>query len=236
MREQGFQYVPADYITVRRGMSADKRIPGLSEEEFIEQHGFGITTFYTGEAPQLTTGYSPARVGLGEQNVQIFQNLSAADRVAYNRALFGEDTEASFANGLELENFARCGGCTRKAIEQVFEPQELEATFYNPLDAKVNEDPRMRAAFRKFSEKMREEGYAYGDPEEVEEDLWKRLDAVTESRTLKLADMSPERRKALEDLQNYERRVAALAFELTEEILEPVEERILKEMVAREVK
>src|SRR5262245_23372569 len=63
MREQGFEYVAVDYNTVREGMAADKRLPGVSEEEFIKRYGFGISTFYTGEAPQLSKGYSPARVG-----------------------------------------------------------------------------------------------------------------------------------------------------------------------------
>src|SRR5919109_1527184 len=37
MREQGFQYVAVDYNTVRDAMAADKRLPGLSEEEFINR-------------------------------------------------------------------------------------------------------------------------------------------------------------------------------------------------------
>ena len=75
MREQGFQYIAADHNTVRAGMSADKHLPGLSEEEFVSRHGFGVSTFYTGLPPQLSTGYSPARVGLGERNVQIFRSF-----------------------------------------------------------------------------------------------------------------------------------------------------------------
>ena len=110
IREHGFQYVAADYITVRKGMGADKNMPGLSEEEFIGKHGFGVSTMYTGQPPQLATGYSPAKVGLGERNVQIYKNLSPADQVAYNRALFGENTDATLAVGLETENFSRTGG------------------------------------------------------------------------------------------------------------------------------
>src|SRR5262249_24728547 len=70
MREQGFQYFAVDYKTVREGMAADNRLPGLSEEEFINRHGFGISSLYTGLPPQLSTAYSPARIGLGERNVQ----------------------------------------------------------------------------------------------------------------------------------------------------------------------
>src|SRR4030081_4161473 len=72
MREQGFQYVAADHNTVRAGMTADKHLPGLSEEEFVSRYGFGVSTFYSGLPPQLSTDYSPARVGLGARNVQIF--------------------------------------------------------------------------------------------------------------------------------------------------------------------
>jgi hypothetical protein len=74
MREQGFEYVAADYRTVQGGMEAIMSLPGLSEEEFIDQHGFGISTLYTGQAPQLVEGYSPAKVGLGERNVQIYSS------------------------------------------------------------------------------------------------------------------------------------------------------------------
>ena len=41
MGEQGFQYVAADHKTVQEGMKADKKLPGLSEEEFTNRYGFG---------------------------------------------------------------------------------------------------------------------------------------------------------------------------------------------------
>src|SRR6267142_4561359 len=115
MREQGFQYTAVDYNTVRDGMAADKRLPGLSEEEFISRHGFGMSTLYTGLPPQLSTDYSPARIGLGERNVQIFRSLSPADQVAYNRAFLVEDVSATFAVGLEIEDLSRNGVCAREA-------------------------------------------------------------------------------------------------------------------------
>ncbi len=235
MREQGFEYVAADYITVRRGMSADKSIPGMSEEEFIEQYGFGVATLYTGNVPQLAEGYSPAKVGLGEKNVQAYKNLSAADGVAYNRALFGENTDASFAVGLEIENFSQCGGCTRKAIEQVFKPDQLKETYYNPKDALINKDPRMKAALKKFAEAMRKEGFEYNHPDEVETDIRQRLAALTGAATIPVTQMSPEQQTALKELQAYERKVGIVAFELQEEIFDPVEEQIEKELFAEKV-
>ncbi len=236
MREQGFEYVAADYKTVRKGMSADKSLPGIPEEEFISKYGFGVSTMYTGKAPQLAEGYSPAKVGLGERNVQIYKNLSPADQVAYNRALFGENTDATFAVGMEIEDVSRCGGCTRKAIEQVFKPEQTKATYYNPKDAFINRDPRMKAALRVYSAQMREAGFDYNHPDEVEADIRERLNAITGGGTISVEQMNPDQLAALKKLQDYERQVAVKNFELQEDIFDPVEERIEKELFAAEVK
>ena len=65
MQKQGFEYFPCDYKTVRHGMVSDKSLPGMKEEEFVNQYGFGIATLYTGQPPQLNEGYCPARISLG---------------------------------------------------------------------------------------------------------------------------------------------------------------------------
>jgi hypothetical protein len=235
MREDGFQYVAADYNTVRAGMTADKKLPGLSEEEFIAKHGFGVSTMYTGQPPQLTTGYSPAKVGLGDRNIQIFKNLSPADQAAYNRALFGENTGATFAVALETENFAQCGGCTRKAIEQVFKPEQLKASYYNPQDALINNDPRMKAALRQYSADMKKAGFEYSHPDEVEPDIRARLAALTDGGRIPVDKMSPEQRASLKKLQDYERAVAIKTFKLQDELLGPIEEKIQQELFSRKV-
>ena len=235
MRENGFQYVAVDYATVRAGMMADKTLPAMDEDEFIEEYGYGIATLYTGESPQINEGYSPARVGLGEVNVANFKALSPEDQAAYNRALFGEDSRVSFAVGLETEDFSRCGGCTLAAIEQVFKPEQLQATYYNPNDARINNDPRMKKALQEFAEKAREEGYDYNHPDEAEVDIRERLNAITEGGMIPLASLPPEKQKALSDLQDYERKVAVTILEMEEEIFEPVEEEIERELHARPI-
>ncbi len=232
MREQGFQYIPVDYSTVRRGMVSDKSMPGMGERGFVNAYGFGISTTYTGLPPQLATGYRPAKIGLGKKNVQIFKNLSAADQVAYTRALLGADSDATFAVGLETENFSRTGGCTRTAIQQVFKPEQLKATYYNPKDAAVNKHPKMRKALADFSAAMRKQGYNYSHPDEVETDVKNRLDALTAGGTIRVDQMTAAQKAALKQLQEYEMRVAAVHLALTLKIFEPVEDRILREMFA----
>ena len=236
MREQGFEYVAADFKTVRKGMVADQSLPGLSEEEFVEKHGFGIATQYTGKAPQFADGYCPGKVGLGERNVQIFKGLSPADQVAYNHTLLGEHTDATFAVGLEIENFSRCGGCTLKAIEQVFKPEQLKASYYNPRDAMIKNDPRMKAALREYAAEMRKEGFEYAHPDDVEADVRSRLYAITAGGTIPIEKLSPEQRDAFKKLQDHERRAATISFQLQEDIFDPVEEKIERELFSREVK
>lgn len=192
MRAQGFEYIAADYRTVRRGMSAIQKLPGMGEEEFIEAHGYGIATHYTGQPPQLVEGYSPGKVGLGERNVQIFKNLSPVAQVAYNRALLGENTDATFLVSFDIENFSRCGGCTLKAIEQVFKPEQLKATYINPKDEMMAKDPRMRAALRTYAEEMRKAGFSYTHPDEVENDVRTRLYAITNGGVIPIEKLTDD--------------------------------------------
>ena len=235
MREQGFQYVAADHNTVQAGMTADKRIPGLSEDEFVDRYGFGVSTFYTGLPPQMSTDYSPARVGLGERNVQIFRGLSPADQVAYNRALLGEDVFSTFAVALETEDLSRTGGCTRKAAAETFQPDQLKASHYNPQDAFINKDPRMKAALAFWQREMKKAGFDYAHPDEIEPDLRNRLSALTEGGKLLVTKMSPDQKTALRKLQDFERSVSVKSHKMHEEVLTPVEERIQEELFSRKV-
>ncbi len=235
MREQGFQYVAVDHATVRAGMAADKQMPGVSEAEFVSRYGFGVATLYTGLPPQLATGYSPAKVGLGERNVQYFKSLSPSDQAAYNQALLGENTHATLAVALETENLSQTGGCTRKAAEQVFKPEQLRATYYNPQDALINKDRRMKAALAHYAREMKKAGFEYNHPDEVEPDIRARLAALTNNGRLVVEKMSPEQKAALKKLQDYELAVAAKSTKLNEEIVVPVEEKIQQELFSRKV-
>ena len=230
MSDAGFEYIAVDYDTVRKGMLADKSLPGLSEREYIAQFGYGISTLYTGLGPQLADAATPAKIGLGEQNVQIFNNLSPADQVAYNHTLFGENTDATFAVALETEDFSRTGGCTRAAIEQVFTREQLSATYNNPQDALIEQDPRMIAALAEFADCVREAGFNYNHPNEIERDIKNRLDAITGGAPPET--LSADARAALTELQGEERAVAVVAFECEATILDPVESQIERELYA----
>lgn len=134
------EYVAADFITVKRGMGADKSLPGVSE-----------------------------------------------------------NTDATFAVGVETQNFSRCGGCTR---EQVFEPEQLQESYYNPKDALINKDPRMKTALKEYAAEMRKKGFDYDHPDEAEIDVRERLHAITGGGTVPVEQLSPGQRAALERTMN----------------------------------
>ena len=230
MREAGFEYIAVDYNTVRRGMTADKSLPGMSEGEFIREYGFGISTLYTGQAPQLSELRTPAQLGLGDQNLQIFRNLSPADQVAYSHTLFGEHPDATFAVAMETEDLSRTGGCTRSAIEKFFTEEQMSATYLNPFDALVDKDPRMVAANAEFANCLREAGFEYNHEKEIEPDVRKRLDAITGGAPLE--GLSSEAQASLTELQTYERALAVATISCEARYLDPVAEQVEREYYA----
>lgn len=214
MQEAGFEYLAVDYNTVRRGMTSDKSLPGYSEEQFMRKYGFGIATLYTGKAPQLADVDTPAKIGLGEQNARIFANLAPTEQVAYSRALFGENPDATFAVSLEAENFSLTGGCTHKAIEQVFKPEELSATYVNAHDVILQQDPNMAGIFKDFADCMHGYGFNYSIEQEIEPDLKRRLNALTKGEPIE--SLSAETQNALKQLQAEEVAIATALLECGE--------------------
>jgi len=230
MREAGFEYVAVDYNTVRRGMTADKSLPGMSERQFVDSYGYGITTLYTGVAPQLSELHTPAQLGLGNQNVQIFKNLSPADQVAYSHTLFGEHPDATFAVALETEDLSRTGGCTHSAIEKFFTAEQMTSTYINPFDVLVDQDPRMVAANTKYASCLHDAGFEYNHEKEIEPDLRKKLDSVTGGAPLET--LSSDAVAALTELQGYERALASVALGCERKFLDPVADLVELEYYA----
>lgn len=197
MAEAGFEYVPADVTAVLEvglWMRAD---PDMSREEYKSQWGYGIST---------RTDNPPRDTGLGEQNIQIYEGLSESEKVAYDRTLFGDDPDATFALTMDDEDFSGLGGCTQEAVEEVLPPEMLTDSFINPKDVLVESDPRVIAADEAWMDCMSEDGYEYEDQDEIIEEYEEQLEAVTggeDPETLTGADL-----EALEELQAEEIAVA----------------------------
>ncbi|MEZ4711838.1 MAG: hypothetical protein R3A44_31930 [Caldilineaceae bacterium] len=228
MKDAGFEYVAVDANTVRESMSADKALPGMSEEEFYSQYGLGISTLYTGQAPQLADVSTPASMGLGEQNIGIFQNLSPTDQVAYNQTLFGEHVDAPLAVALEREDFSRSGGCTLTAVQQVFPADNLEVTYVNPKDFAIDNDPRVQEALSKYAACMQEAGFDIGAPEDIRPLITESLDEITGGAPVDA--LSADAKAALTELQQLEISMAGKSFECESTHLEPVKQQVEDEL------
>ncbi|MCE7986403.1 MAG: hypothetical protein DYG89_34970 [Caldilinea sp. CFX5] len=228
MNAAGFEYVAVDSNTVREAMDADKELPGLSEEQFYNQYGLGISTLYTGEPPQLAAIQTTASLGLGEQNIAIFQSLSPTDRIAYNQTLLGEHLDFPLAVALEREDIARTGGCTRAAIEQVIPADRLTVTYVNPKDYTIDNDPRMVEAFVKFGECIKEAGYDITNPDDIRPLITARLDEITGGAPV--AALSAEAKAALAELQTFEVALASASFACEEKIITPLRAQIEQEL------
>jgi hypothetical protein len=112
---------------------------------------------------------------------------------------------------------------------------QLKADHYNPQDALINKDPRMKTALRLLPEGDEEGWFRLQSSRPVEPDLRAQLNALTDEGRIPLEKMPEEKQAALKKLQTYEVLVARKSFQLQEEVLTPVEERIQQKLFFRKV-
>ncbi len=215
MTSLGFEYIPVDAATVRDAMNADKSLPGVRDEDFVAQYGFGITTVFVDPVAQLGRG----------ENARIYDGLSEPEQVAYDHALLGDsDINVALARALEDEDLNKTGGCTRQAVEQHFAAVEMGASYVNPADVLIEQDPRMVEAISAWSACMHDAGFDYAHPDDVERYLHERFTAIvgdSDPASLTGSDL-----EALTELQGEERAVAGVTLQCEETHIHPVEDQV----------
>jgi len=221
MEAAGFEYVPIDAETFRDGMDlVGGSAPGLSDQEFFAQYGYGITT----RPP--TAGFR-----FGDENGAIFDNLSPEDQVAYTRTVVGDNATATHVKMLEEEDFSPAGGCTETAVKEVYTEEQLSPTFFNPFDALVEQDPREIAAQKNWSTCMREAGFDYETQGDPEDEFKERLDDLTKGADP--ASLTGTDKDALAELQGEELAVAAADFECAVKFVNDVEQQVERDISGR---
>lgn len=225
MADAGFQYVPVDVQTIEAAQQRVRQDPGLTRREFKERWGLAVTTRF--DNPVRDTGLGP--------NLEIWQSLPESDREAYARTLWGDDENADFVFTFDEEDFSSTGGCTRKAVAEVFTPAQLEGSYVNPKDVLVESDPRIIEAEDNWTECMRDAGYDYeDDQDEIIEDYQERLEKL-------VGDDDPEsltgpRAAELERLQQEEIEVSLADLECqlehTDEVFREVEIEVFGQPVS----
>src|SRR4051812_26772567 len=137
MKQQGFDYVPVDPFAQRAALLGSSRI---SDEDFLKQFGYGISTLWG-------RGRNDA-----DPNERMRASLRGPDRRAYDRALWGETSGATFQQAVENGDFSKLGGCTKIATERVFGGAQVLTVLQSrldQLDERINEDQRMVRALEK---------------------------------------------------------------------------------------
>jgi hypothetical protein len=219
MSDAGFQYVALDFVTIKQAMDSDKTAAGVSSEDFIKQFGLGITTQFN--QPIVSFGAGP-------QNASYIEGLPPSDQVAFKRTLWGESTDWNHARALETEDFSLTGGCTRSAAERTYSPTEVSGSYVNPADVRLEQDPRMVAAIKKWSDCMRADGYQYDNPTQVEDDLRERLGAIVQGQDP--TTLTGPALESLHQLQGEELAVAAVLTTCDEANIAPVQSAIEAEL------
>jgi hypothetical protein len=166
MKAQGFEYVPIDPFAQRAAVTGASR---LSDEDFLNQFGYGISTLWGRGGAQA------------DPNQRLRASLSAADRRAYDRALWGENSGATFQAAVDSGDFTKLGGCTRKATEAVFGGAQVLTQLQgklDQLDERILEDQRMVRALERWTACMADAGYRYEDPDEIDGALTKRMEKI----------------------------------------------------------
>src|SRR3989337_2690902 len=132
---------------------------------------------------------------------------------------------------LEQEDFLPAGGCTETAIEEVFTPEQLSPSFFNPFDALVEQDPRMIEAQENWSACMGEAGFDYATQGDPEDEFVERLQTLTggaDPATRRGAD-----KDALTDLQGEERAIAKVDLDCAAEHIDDVEQQVERDISGR---
>jgi hypothetical protein len=216
MQEQGFEYVPVDPFAQRAALTGKAR---MSDEEFLKQFGYGISTLFG-------RGSSTS-----DPNERYRRSLPPADRAAYDRALFGEGVGITFAEAVESGDFSELGGCTKKATEAVFGGAGVLARLVgklDELDERIVQDQRMIKAVEKWSSCMADKGFRYEEPDEIDTDLAQRFKAIMGPGVPTGASPPPPKgltydKAALQALQREEVKIGTADYDCEREHITPVE-------------
>lgn len=171
MKAQGFDYVPVDPLAQRAALTGKAQ---MSDEEFLQQFGYGISTLF-GRGGKTSNPNDDYR-----------RSLSPADRAAYDRVLWGDSPGLTFAEAVDNDLADELGGCTKRATSAVFGGAALLATLqgkFDQLEERIVQDQRMVRAVERWSRCMADEGYQYEEPEEIDADLIERFQSVVGAGT-----------------------------------------------------
>lgn len=197
MQERGFDYVPTDFTQVETFVSP---LESLTDAEFAEQYGFGISTTLFDER-----FHDPGTV-IVDPNEAVYGALSDSEQAAWDLALFG-DPEPIDADDPRMDpsseefdpDFVPGGGCNwqaQKILGQPFPGEHRFASLRQTAWEQIKHDPRMIAAQANWARCLAEAGYPYESVDDIEREISRQLEPV-EVAIDSAAQMTPEEFDAL---------------------------------------
>jgi hypothetical protein len=220
MKAQGFEYTPVDPLAQQTAVTGSSRV--LSDEEFVKQFGYGISTMF---------GRGNAQ---SDPNDRIRKSLSAADRAAYDRALWGDNPGATFADAVDTGHFTQLGGCTKQATGTVFGGTAVLTALQgklDELDQRILEDQRMVRANEKWSACLNNSGYQFASGDDIDAYILKRFQAIAGVGVKAGATVPPNPgtsydKAALAALQREEVKVANIDLTCEKRYITPVDSTV----------
>ncbi len=225
MKAEGFDYIPTDPVAQQAALTGKAN---MSDEEYEQQFGYGITTFY---------GRGTAQ---SDPNDTIRSVLGEADRAAYDRALSGGKPEQTFVFAVDTGDFTELGGCTKRATDEVFGGAALLQTLQRKLDElddSIVADQRMVRAIEAWRGCVKAAtGDEHEDAESIEEQITQRFETLVGS-VVPPGQVAPAGTQvdmaALRTLQREELDVFQKDLACEEKHIEPVETKVREEKETR---
>lgn len=226
MKAQGFEYTPVDPNAERATLTGSAN---LSEDDFVKQFGYGITTLYEQRRALATKG----------PNAEYKASLPPAQQAAYDKALYGKSLGVTFSSAIDSGDFADLGGCTKEATEKAFGGAQNLSTLQaklDQLDEQIAADARMVNAVKGWADCMREAGYpGLKDPDEVDQRLEDKLEEIVGPTPRNGIPFStkPYDKAALAALQKEEVKMVRADVKCEEDNIEEVEKKVRPEYEKR---
>lgn len=187
MRQEGFEYIP---VPPKKGAKTtiDKAFE-LSADKFAEQYGYGISTLMGLEDDDNSTN----------PNTAIRNKLSAKEKEAYDKALYGDGDFVVSDGGGRItkrvekgkpgQDIETSGGCRDKAVEKIFgkmpSPEDMMkkrqkfASLEKDIEAlrnRISKDPELVQAYAKWSDCMADAEYPnLSKPEDARQAVMQRM-------------------------------------------------------------
>lgn len=198
MAAEGFEWLP-DAGPVQDFTDVGSDGLEYGSDEWTAKWGFGMSTQAFPQAsvgPDLL-GMDESAMGMEEEdyvdpNAEYLDSLSEAERQAYSEALYGgedngpaidesmteEEMDAAFQ---EWQATHEPTGCMNIAQEGKFSNQDFYMEFGEDLEemySRIEADPRIVEANAEIAECMADKGLTFTTMQDVQEDIWSRLEPM----------------------------------------------------------